>query len=265
MKNLVKNLICTFIFCLFIANVLFNTDINLSKDNTPTETCTEDYEPEVSIEKNDTPMVGSSLEQDPNIDIPPEMGKDEYEVKYGKIKEEEVGCNDHGDIACASLDLKPYPGYYTMYMDLRNRENISVDQMNDLIDHWLRGRESKLKNQGEAFIKASQETSLDPIFLLALAANEGGWTVSPLHASKNNPYSINMVDTNPSQGYNLGDEYGEGIINGAKWIKKHYYDNGQNTLYSMIYGAKEYSSSKDKWIGDILYIMEKSYNYILNK
>ena len=62
------------------------------------------------------------------------MGKDEYEVKYGKIKEEEVGCNDHGDIACASLDLKPYPGYYTMYMDLRNRENISVDQMNDLID-----------------------------------------------------------------------------------------------------------------------------------
>ena len=33
----------------------------------------------------------------------------------------------------------------------------------------------------------------------------------------------------------------------------------------MIYSPKKYSSSKDKWIGDILYIMEKSYNYILNK
>ena len=74
-----------------------------------------------------------------------------------------------------------------------------------------------------------------------------------------------MVDANPSQGYNLGDGYDEGIINGAKWIKKHYYDNGQNTLYSMIYGPKKYSSSKDKWIGDILYIMEKVIDFVQPK
>ena len=78
------------------------------------------------------------------------------------------------------------------------------------------------------------------------------------------PYSINMVDSNPSQGYNLGNEFSDGIINGAKWIKKHYYDEGQTTLDSMIYGKKQYSSSADKWINDISNIITKSYNYILN-
>lgn len=278
MKNLGKNLICLMLTCLFMANIIFNTNNNvtIAKEATismvdfePTE-----EEPEVDIEALDIPMVGSSIEGDDNEEVKQnvivqcasEIDECQYEAENGKIKEKEVGLNDYGfkNTAYASTKVDPYPGYFTAYMDLSCRNTVTVDDMNEVIDHWLNGRDSKLKDQGKAFITASKETGLDPVFLLSLAAQEGGWTVSNLHASKNNPYSINMVDSNPSQGYHLGNEYGEGIVNGAKWIKEHYYDEGQTTLNSMIYGHKKYSSSEDKWINDISNIMTRSYNYILN-
>ena len=287
MKNMCKNLIYSTLICLLLINVLLSNGVHtpakvnsvsktasatkVEKNKIETETKDDDETKDVDVIPTNVPIVGASLEyseaaesKKPEPNDAPEMDKCEYQTKYGIIKEEEVGYYDHGDIACASLTVDPYPGYFTMYMDLACRNNISIKQMNKIIDHWLCGRDSKLKNQGEAFIKASQETGLDPVFLLSLAAQEAGWTVSDLHASKNNPYSINMVDSNPSQGYQLGNEFSDGIINGAKWIKKHYYDEGQNTLYSMIYGKKQYSSSADKWINDISNIITKSYNYILN-
>lgn len=285
MKNMCKNLICSTLTCLLLVNILLGAGVytpakvnSISKTASTTEveknkieTETEEEVKDVDVIPTNVPIVGASLEDSetvenkkPEPDDTPEIDKCEYQIKYGIIEEEEVGYNDHGDIACASLTVDPYPGYFTMYMDLSCRNNISIKQMNKIIDHWLGDRDSKLKNQGEAFIKASQETGLDPVFLLSLAAQEAGWTVSNLHASKNNPYSINMIDSNPSQGYQLGNEFSDGIINGAKWIKKHYYDEGQNTLYSMIYGKKQYSSSADKWINDISNIITKSYNYILN-
>ena len=58
--------------------------------------------------------------------------------------------------------------------------------------------------------------------------------------------------------------YTNELTNNIPKGKKHYYDEGQNTLYSMIYGKKQYSSSADKWINDISNIITKSYNYILN-
>ena len=274
MKKLFRNTICSLLICLFLVNVLFdNTGDCIIAVGVPTNVETSESTEEsddVSVEDLDVPIVGTSYERDEAINLPeqnktPEICKSQYQVENEIIKEEEVGYYDHGDVACASVDVDPYPGYFTKYMDLKCRNNVSIDQMNDLIDHWLKGRDSELKGQGEAFIKASQETGLDPVFLLSLAAQESGWTVSNLHATKNNPYSINMVDSNPSQGYHLGDKFSDGIINGAKWIKKHYYDEGQTTLHGMIYGKKKYSSSADKWINDISNIITKSYNYILSK
>ena len=180
----------------------------------------------------------------------------------------EVNNDADGTIAYASVGVDAYPGYVTKYMDLKNKMNISADQMNQLIDYWLDingEKSSELKNQGQAFIDASKQTELDPIFLLALAAQEGGWGVSEIHARKNNPYSINMVDYNVEAGYTLGDTFSEGIINGAIWINDHYYNQGQTTLHDMIYGSKRYSTSADHWISGITNIMELSYNYILNK
>ena len=177
---------------------------------------------------------------------------------------------DENKIAYASKEvISPYEGYITKYMDLKNRKDISANDIDYIIEYYTNlngcGSNTELYGMGEAFIIASHQTGYDPIFLLALAATEGGWEVSSLHSSKCNPYSINMVDSNPSQGYHLGDKFSDGIINGAKWIKKHYYDEGQTTLHGMIYGKKKYSSSADKWINDISNIITRSYNYILSK
>ena len=154
-----------------------------------------------------------------------------------------------------------YPGYMTKYMDLRCRQNITTDQINTIIDNYC-SNNSELKNTGAAFIKASKITGLDPIFLLCLAAQEAGWEVSDLHSSRNNPYSINMVDTNPRAGYTMGNDFSDGIINGAIWIKENYYDKGQYCLYLMIYGDKQYSSAADEWINSICSNMQKCYNML---
>lgn len=158
--------------------------------------------------------------------------------------------------------VSPYEGYITEYMDLKNRIDITTDQMNTIIDYWVNGRESQFTGHGNAFIDASKQTGLDPIFLLALAAQEAGWEVSDLHSSKNNPYSINMTDENPSGGYNLGDSFYDGIVNGAIWINENYYNAGQTTLYDMIYGSKEYCTT-DGWISSIVSIMNRSYKLII--
>ena len=62
----------------------------------------------------------------------------------------------------------------------------------------------------------------------------------------------------------MGDSFKDGIINGAIWIKENYYNIGETTLYSMIYGGLQYSSATDDWISSITSIMNTSYKYLLN-
>lgn len=238
-------------------NTISNVDIVKNENDIVTATyensnTSQEEEPTVEDNSNNEPQ--QQEEDTANYNVSEEENTNQEEVNY----------DADGTIAYASTGVDPYPGYYTKYVNLSNRMDISVDQMNNLIDYWLKGRESKLSGEGEAFVKASQLTGLDPIFLLALAAQESGWKTSKLHSRKNNPYSIAMYDENPECGYILGDEFGSGIVNGAVWIYNHYYCEGQTTLYDMIYGPKEYSSAKDDWIGSIINIMERSYRYLLN-
>lgn len=235
-------------------NTISNVDIIKNENDIVTATYETSQEEEPTVEDNSNNEPQQQEEDTVNDNVSEEENTNQEEVNY----------DADGTIAYASTGVDPYPGYYTKYMNLANRMDISVDQINNLIDHWLNGRESKLSGEGEAFVKASQLTGLDPIFLLALAAQESGWETSKLHSRKNNPYSIAMYDENPECGYILGDEFGSGIVNGAVWIYNHYYCEGQTTLYDMIYGPKEYSSAKDDWIGSITNIMERSYRYLLN-
>ena len=163
-----------------------------------------------------------------------------------------------------SISPKKISGEVHSHSILTKRRTITAKEMNKIIDHFLNGRSSLLKNTGKYFIKASNETDYDPIFLLALAATESGWTVSHLHRGKSNPYSINMTDQNPNGGYKLGNNYNEGIINGAIWIKEKYFNQGYKTLYGMNYSGKTYCSTPSTWIRQILDIMNDSYK-VLNK
>ena len=68
-----------------------------------------------------------------------------------------------------------------------------------------------------------------------------------------------MTDENPHNGFDLGDTFEEGIINGAIWIKENYYDEGKTTLDTM---NKSYCSSA-LWKRDIRIIMTNSFRYII--
>lgn len=151
------------------------------------------------------------------------------------------------------------------HSDLAADRKITEDQMNALIRHWCRYKSnSKMLDTGAAFVKASERTGLDPVFLMAIAGHESAWGSSKLHTDKNNPYSICMYDYNVHAGLNMGDSFSEGIITGAEWIRKNYYSEGQTSLYSMIYGPKCYAQAKDHWINSIQQIMNRSYDLLDN-
>ena len=158
-----------------------------------------------------------------------------------------------------------YQGYITEWTDLMCRETINVSELNYIIDYWVKKNGtnySLYSGNGQAFIDVSKRCGYDPLFLMSLACNESGWNVSNLHASKNNPYSINMIDTYPDAGYVLGDTYYDGIVNGGIWIYDHYYKKGCTNLHDMIYKG-HYASAKDKWINSIVKTMNKSYEILM--
>ena len=120
------------------------------------------------------------------------------------------------------------------YDDLANKEEITTDDMKFLIDHYVAIHpESALVGCEQAFITASNETGLDPLFFFALCGIESGWGTNKTHVELCNPYSFGMYGDGSHGGYSLGETFYEGIINGANYIYENYYKAGQKTLYQM--------------------------------
>lgn len=125
---------------------------------------------------------------------------------------------------------------YSTYSDLSNKDiELTEYEMNKIISYWADNAEVKSKfiGKGKVFIEASKRTGLNPVYILAHAAVESAWGTSYIARNKHNYFGINCVDWNPDKGYIMGDSVDEGIMNGAIWIAKHYYNNGYTTLRSM--------------------------------
>jgi len=140
---------------------------------------------------------------------------------------------------------------------------LTDDDMDKIIDSWddrVRNGTS-FKNKGHVFIQASRETGLNPIYILAHAAWESNWGNSYLAKNRGNYFGINAIDSNPDKAYAMGSSVDEGIVEGAKWIKSEYYDNGCTTLNEMIYKGN-YASDKGKWINGITNIANTSYKVL---
>lgn len=154
----------------------------------------------------------------------------------------------------------------TSTTDLCAEVDLDEDDMNKIIDSWdvhvKNG--TPFKNKGRAFIEASRETGLNPIYILAHAAWESNWGKSYLAKNRSNYFGISAFDSDPDKAYAMGDSVDEGIIQGAKWIKKEYYDNGCTTLDGMIYNNTRgaYASDQSKWISGIVSIANSSYRVL---
>ncbi len=130
------------------------------------------------------------------------------------------------------------------------------------INNWIAKKAPKnslLQGKGDVFMRAAQESGLDPRYLVAHAAHETGWGTSNIAKQKSNFYGIGAFDATPfssAYGYNNTDA---GIIEGAKWISKNYANKGQDTLYKMRNnGGKHEYATDPLWDEKIAGIMAGS-------
>ena len=147
--------------------------------------------------------------------------------------------------------------------DLSNKSvYVTTEDMNNIIRHFDPSGTSPFQGQGNVFIEASKESGLDPIYIFAHASWEADYGRSYLARDRGNYFGINAIDANPNAAHHMGNTMYDGIVNGAVWISKNYYQEGQTSLNSMIYGGKRYAKAADKWIKGVNGIMAESYAYL---
>ncbi len=133
------------------------------------------------------------------------------------------------------------------------------------INNWIRAKapNSPFNGQGQAFIEAQKQSGLDARYILAHAALESAWGTSRIAREYHNYFGINAYDSNPDDAKKSSNRSLQaGIINGAVWIKEHYYNRGQKTLYAMNHDKNGHNYASDKAWGDkIANIMKGSERY----
>lgn len=121
------------------------------------------------------------------------------------------------------------------------------------INNWIRAKapNSPFNGQGQVFIEAQKQSGLDARYILAHAALESAWGSSRIARTYHNYFGINAYDSNPDNAKkNSNRSLQAGIINGAVWIKEHYYNRGQKTLYAMNHDKNGHNYASDKAWGD---------------
>ncbi|MDY3006266.1 glucosaminidase domain-containing protein, partial [Anaerococcus porci] len=110
-----------------------------------------------------------------------------------------------------------------------------------------------------------KQSGLDARYILAHAALESGWGRSNIAKRYNNYFGIGAFDNDPNNAKNFSNSgLASGIINGAKWIAKNYYNSSykQTTLYKMRNnnGVHQYATDPN-WHNKIANIMKGSERY----
>ena len=130
------------------------------------------------------------------------------------------------------------------------------------INNWIRAKapNSPFNGQSQVFIEAQKQSGLDARYILAHAALESAWGSSRIGRTYHNYFGINAYDSNPDNAKKSSNRSLQaGIINGAVWIKEHYYNRGQKTLYAMNHDRNGHNYASDKAWGDkIANIMKSS-------
>ena len=179
------------------------------------------------------------------------------EARYKSLKNEYE--NFKNSIAYAKSTIKPVHSRGGVNSQLNVFEPITVQEL----DEWILAKApegSPFIGKGNIFIKASQESGLDPKYIVAHAALESGWGTSAIARDKNNFFGIGAYNSSPYKSAKSFKSMEDGIISGAVWISRNYTEQGQDTLSKMIYGKKSYCVTDsglpdDKWITKIYNIM----------
>lgn len=121
-------------------------------------------------------------------------------------------------------------------LNLGKYQGIPVSKLNQI----LKGK-GTLSGQGQAFSDGCKKYNINEIYLIAHAFLESGYGTSNFASGRYGAYNyfgIGAYDSNPNYAMTLAKSYGwttpaKAIIGGAKFVRKGYIDNGQQTLYRM--------------------------------
>lgn len=141
--------------------------------------------------------------------------------------------------------------------NLGSWSSLTADQINQFIQG--KNGSSPFNGNGNIFVKAADESGLDPRYILAHAAIESGWGTSRISKDKNNYFGIAAFDSSPyASAKSFGSGLEAGIVGGAKWIADHYYHGkyGQTSLYKMRWNDNVHQYATDpNWDQKIAKIM----------
>lgn len=121
-------------------------------------------------------------------------------------------------------------------LNLGKYQGIPVSKLNQI----LKGK-GTLSGQGQAFADGCKKYNINEIYLISHAFLESGYGTSNFASGRYGAYNyfgIGAYDSNPNYAMTLAKSYGwttpaKAIIGGARFVRKGYIDNGQQTLYRM--------------------------------
>lgn len=121
-------------------------------------------------------------------------------------------------------------------LDLGKYQGISVSKLNKI----LKGK-GTLSGQGKAFADGCKKYNVNEIYLIAHAFLESGYGRSNYASGRYgiyNYFGIAAYDNNPNASIAYARRQGwtsprNGIIGGAKFVRKQFFNQGKNTLYRM--------------------------------
>ncbi|PIH53147.1 CHAP domain-containing protein [Staphylococcus epidermidis] len=126
-------------------------------------------------------------------------------------------------------------------LDLGKYQGISVSKLNKI----LKGK-GTLSGQGKAFADGCKKYNVNEIYLIAHAFLESGYGRSNFASGRYgiyNYFGIAAYDNNPNASIAYARRQGwtsprNGIIGGAKFVRKQFFNKGKNTLYRMRWNPK---------------------------
>ena len=126
-------------------------------------------------------------------------------------------------------------------LDLGKYQGIPVSKLNKI----LKGK-GTLSGQGKAFADGCKKYNVNEIYLIAHAFLESGYGRSNFASGRYgiyNYFGIAAYDNNPNASIAYAKRQGwtsprNGIIGGAKFVRKQFFNQGKNTLYRMRWNPK---------------------------
>mgnify|MGYP003473864507 CR=1 FL=1 len=185
--------------------------------------------------------------------------KSEKEVIETSLESTKEELQQYKDLVSASkqYSIDNYSRSGLEEKDLTNYEILSVDQMNT----WIAERAPKNSpfiGRGDVFLSAAKGSGLDPKYIAAHAALESAWGTYNIAKNKHNYFGINATNVNPGGNAYSFNSFEDGIVSGAKWIKKYYTDKGKTSISDMLaagYSQNDDGSPNTSWKENIVSIM----------